>query len=200
MVAETTPSDQFEVHPLTPQRWSDLEQLFGPRGATGGCWCMFWRLKRSDYELMKGEGNRAMLKGLTDSGQVPGLIGYVDGEPASWVALGPREEFDTLERSRVLKRVDEQAVWSVVCFFVSKQHRRSGLTLKLLQAAADYAREQGAQLLEAYPVEPQKENMPPVFAYTGFVNTFKQAGFEEITRRSETRPIMRLDLTRKEDS
>jgi GNAT superfamily N-acetyltransferase len=194
MAQETIDLEHFEVHPLTSQRWLDLERLFGPRGATGGCWCMFWRLKRSEYELMKGEGNRALLRGLTNSGQVPGLIGYVNGEPAGWVALGPREDFDTLERSRILKRVDEHPVWSVVCFFVGKLYRRSGLTLKLLKAAAEYARSQGASILEAYPVEPQKDNMPPVFAYTGFVNTFKQAGFEEVERRSETRPIMRLNL------
>jgi hypothetical protein len=29
--------------------WIDLEKLFGAHGACGGCWCMWWRLKRSVF-------------------------------------------------------------------------------------------------------------------------------------------------------
>ena len=47
------------IHPLTPQRWADLERLFGANGACGGCWCMWWRLKRPEFDAGKGEGNRA---------------------------------------------------------------------------------------------------------------------------------------------
>ena len=51
----------LDFKPLTVALWSDLEELFGPRGACGGCWCMFWRLKRSEFEKQKGEGNKYML-------------------------------------------------------------------------------------------------------------------------------------------
>ncbi len=185
---------ELTFHPLTPERWDDLEALFGRRGACGGCWCMYWRLKRSEFEQHKGEGNRQALKALVEGGQVPGLLAYADSQPVGWVSLGRREEFPTLGRSRVLKVVDEQPLWSVVCFYVAKGYRRRGITLELLKAALAYARQQGARLVEGYPVEPRQGRLPDPFVYTGLVSTFRQAGFEEVIRRSPTRPIMRRFL------
>ncbi len=180
--------------PLTPERWTDFEDLFGPRGACGGCWCMYWRLKRSDFEAQKGEPNRLSFKAGVDLGLAPGLLAY-DGEQAvGWVALAPRSEYTALERSRILKPVDDQPVWSVVCFFVRKGYRRKGITVRLLRAAAEFARQSGARILEGYPEEPKKDKVPDVFAYTGISSAFLKAGFIEVARRSETRPIMRIVL------
>jgi GNAT superfamily N-acetyltransferase len=181
----------LEFHPVTPDRWSDLETLFGPRGACGGCWCTYWRMSRSEFNLLKGEGNRQLLMSIVDSGEVPGLLAYHAGKPVGWVSLEPRPAFPALARSRILKPVDEKPVWSVVCFFVAKAYRRKGMTVSLLKAAVEYARQQGAEVVEGYPVEPKQGSVPDPFVYTGLASAFRQAGFEEVLRRSETRPIMR---------
>ena len=184
----------LNVHPLTPSRWADFESLFGARGACGGCWCMWWRLKRKEFEERKGEGNRKAMKDLVDGGVVPGLIAYVGRKPVGWCSVAPRGDYSTLGRSRILKPVDDRPVWSVVCFFVQKNYRRRGLTVRLLEEAARFAKEQGALTLEGYPVEPKKAETPSVFAYTGLASAFRSAGFTEVARRSETRPVMRLEL------
>ncbi len=189
------PSLDLAFRPVTPERWSDLETLFGPRGACGGCWCMYWRLRRSEFEQFKGEGNRQFLKSIVDSGEVPGLLAYHDGKPVGWVSVGPRPAFSALERSRILKPVDEQPVWSVVCFFVARAYRRKGVTIALLKAAVEYAHQRGAAILEGYPVEPKDAKAPDPFVYTGLASAFLQAGFQEVLRRSETRPIMRYAFT-----
>jgi len=191
VTSKTASLPALEFHPLTPERWKDLEALFGERGACGGCWCMWWRLKRSQFEKQKGEGNRRALKKIVDSGEVPGLLAYAGGQPVAWCSVAPRETYSVLERSRTLKRIDDQPVWSVVCFFVAKPFRGKGVTVKLLRAAVEYVKEQGARIIEGYPVEPKKTRMPDAFAYTGLVSTFRKAGFIEVLRRSETRPIMR---------
>ena len=191
MSSQTEPLPPLDFHPLTPERWQDLEILFGPRGACGGCWCMWWRLKRSQYEKQKGPGNRRALKKIVDSGEIPGLLAYADGQPIAWCSVGPREAYSTLERSRILKRVDDKPVWSVVCFVVAKSFRHKGVSTALLKAAVEYASKKGAKIVEGYPVEPKKASMPDVFAYYGFASTFRKAGFVEVARRSETRPIMR---------
>jgi GNAT superfamily N-acetyltransferase len=180
--------------PLTPERWSDFEKLFGPRGATGGCWRMYWRLTRTQFEEQHGELNRLNMKTLVDAGNIPGLLAYSGAEPVGWCSIAPREEFSVLARSRILKPVDDQLVWSVVCFFISRNHRRKGLTVQLLKAAVDFARSKGARIVEGYPVDPKAGTSPDVFVYTGLFSAFKQAGFDEVLRRSETRPIMRLNL------
>jgi GNAT superfamily N-acetyltransferase len=155
---------------------------------------MFWRLPRAEFEQRTGDSNRLALKAIVDSGDVPGLLAYSGGKPVGWVSLAPRPSFPVLGRSRILKPVDDRPVWSVVCFFTAKAYRRQGVTVRLLQAAADYALQHGAKILEGYPVEPRQDKAPDPFVYTGLASAFRQAGFEEVLRRSETRPIMRRVL------
>ncbi len=187
--SSTLPSLTFS--PLTPECWDDFEALFGPRGALGGCWCMWWRLKRSEWEAKRGEGNRAAMKALVESGHVPGLLAYAEGEAVGWVSVAPREDFGVLQRSPVLKPVDDQPVWSIVCFFVRKDYRGRGLTRQLIEAAVAYARSQGARIVEGYPIEPRAEEIPTIYAYTGFFSTFVETGFVEVARRSASKPIVR---------
>jgi GNAT superfamily N-acetyltransferase len=184
----------LEYHPLTIERWADFELLFGKSGACGGCWCMWWRLKRSEFNQQKGDGNKSAMKILVDSGKIPGLIAYQGNVPIGWCSVGPREEFSALERSRILKTVDSQSVWSIVCFFVNKKFRNQGLTIDLINAAKEFVWQNGGKILEGYPVEPRTGKTADVFAYTGLASAFLKTGFVEVARRSETRPIMRYYL------
>jgi GNAT superfamily N-acetyltransferase len=194
MAGRSAPELKLRFHALTPQRWHDLETLFGERGACGGCWCMWWTLKRAAFVAGKGDKNRKALKKRVESGAIPGLIAYAGREPVGWCALEPREDYPRLENSRILKPVDDQPVWSVVCFFVAKPYRRRGVTGMLLRAAVDFARKKGARILEGYPVDSPSGRMPDPFVYTGLASTFRAAGFEEAARRSKTRPIMRFQI------
>jgi GNAT superfamily N-acetyltransferase len=189
-----TSAEEPVFHPLTADRWGDLERLFGERGACGGCWCMFWRRPRRVFAAQKGAGNRRAFRRLVASGPPPGILAYVGSDPAGWCALAPREAYSSLARSRVLAPVDDRPVWSVTCFFVARPHRRSGLSVSLLRAAVDHARRRGARIVEGYPVEPKKGAMPDAFAWTGLASAFRAAGFHEALRRSASRPIMRRRL------
>jgi GNAT superfamily N-acetyltransferase len=182
------------VRPVTPGRWDDLVELFGPRGACAGCWCMYFRLRRGEFERRQGASNRRALRRLVMAGRTPGLIAYIDGAPAGWVSLAPREEYVLLSRSRILQPVDDHPVWSVVCFFIARGHRRRGVTVALLRQAVSFARRRGARWLEGYPVDPGQGSVPDTFAYYGLASAFRRAGFREVARRSPTRPIMRLKL------
>jgi GNAT superfamily N-acetyltransferase len=155
---------------------------------------MYWRLTRKEFEVTKGEGNKFALKELVLAGSSTGVIAYRSDEPIGWCSVAPREDFSTLGRSRILKPVDEQQVWSIVCLFVARKHRRQGVSRALVEGAVGHCREHGVRIVEAYPVDPRKPSIPDVFAYTGLLATFQQCGFEEVARRSETRPIMRLRI------
>jgi len=139
----------------------------------------------------RGEENKKALRNIVDSGSIPGIVAYLKGQPIGWCAIAPREAYLSLERSRLLKRVDDKPVWSVVCFFVAKLFRHKGLTARLLEAAVDYVRNNNGVILEGYPVESKSGKMPDPFAYTGISSAFRKAGFCEVLRRSENRPIMR---------
>ena len=182
------------VKPLTIETWKDFLQLFGEQGACGGCWCMWWRLPNAQFEQQKGLTNRQALRRLVDAGTVPGLLAFAGSRAVGWCSVAPRDEFTRLERSRILKPVDNTPVWSVVCFFVDKEYRQRGVSQRLLEAAKRWVRSQGGKVLEGYPVEPTKDRVPPLFVFTGLAAAFTSAGFEECARRSPTRPIMRCRL------
>jgi len=157
---------------------------------------MAWRRSKAEWERGKGAGNRAALQRLVRKGPPPGILGYAEGEPVAWCAVAPREAYAQLERSRVLKRVDAEPVWSVSCLFVARGWRRRGVSVAMLRAAGVFAASHGARIVEGYPVEPTTGRMPDVFAWTGTAAAFRAAGYEEVTRRSATRPIMRKSALR----
>ncbi len=184
-------SAKLTIRPLTPGRWDDLKDLFGARGACGGCWCMWWRLKRREFEERQGDGNRRAMKELVEAGNVPGILGYRDGKPVAWCSVAPREDFGALERSRVLKRLDEEPVWSIVCFFVARGHRGRGALRSLIRAAVDHVRRQGGTVLEAYPSVPRSGRLPPISSFMGLPEVFAEAGFVECARPSASKRILR---------
>lgn len=180
---------------LTADRFGDFEQLLGPKGGYGGCWCMLWRLGKKDFDETRGDGTRGRMEALVEAGPPPGVLAY-DGEtPVGWASVAPREVFVRLASSRVLKPIDDRPVWSVSCLYIARSHRRRGVSVRLLRAAVELARIHGAQCVEGYPVAPQKTSYPVSYAWTGFRELFVRAGFQEVARGSPTRPIMRFELT-----
>ena len=185
---------QYQFYSLTKERWNDFTELFGEKGGCAGCWCMYWRVRRKLYEQNKGDGNKRAIKKIITSGTIPGILAYKNSNPVGWCSVAPRDDFRVLENSRVLKRIDEKPVWSVVCFFIKKEFRGNGVSINLLEAAKKYVKDKGGKIIEGYPIEPKQAKFPEAFAWVGLASAFRKAGFKEIARRSETRPIMRFIL------
>lgn len=179
------------AQPLTPDRWQDFETLFGVKGAYAGCWCMYWRISRKRFEAQQGEGNRRAMRALVDSGQVPGILAYEGDRAVGWCSVAPREDFASLNRSPVLKSIDDEPVWSIVCFFIARDWRGQGLSAALIQAAVDYVRQQGGRTIEAYPYVPRSDKVPPVSNFMGFPGLFDRLGFVEVARPSAAKRIYR---------
>ena len=200
-MAKATAPAAISVKPLTPARWTDFEAVFGAKGCSiaRGCWCMCYRRSGAATPVPKGmtraAANRAAFKALVDGGTFTGLIGYRGREPAGWISFGPRNDFAKLARSPVMKPVDDEPVWSIICFVVPTPHRGQGVARALLDAAVDYARRKKVRLLEAYPVDKPKRSKDE-FMWFGAASMFDHAGFGEVARRRPTRPVMRLALAK----
>jgi GNAT superfamily N-acetyltransferase len=179
--------------PATTERWPDLQQVFGPNGAFAGCWCIWPRLRSKDFQNARAADNKARLKALVDAPHPPGIIAYLDGEPVGWCAVDRRQNFAMLEHSRVYKRLDDEPVWTIICFVIRKGYRRRGVMAALLQGAIEHVRAHGGRIIEAYPIEPEGD-LKSYQGYTGIVSTFRKAGFEEAARLSNGRPVMRYYL------
>lgn len=183
----------IEVKPLTAGRWDDFVELFGPdRGAAGGCWCMFWRQSKPEWKARTNEGNRRKLRRLVRPRRAPpGLIAYREGKPVGWTSVAPRDEFPRLNASKTLAPFDAKPVWAIVCFYIRRGHRKSGVASALLAAAVDEAAKRGARIVEGYPVDGTTESGD---AWTGVPSMFQRAGFREVERRHPSRPIVRKTI------
>jgi GNAT superfamily N-acetyltransferase len=184
--------------PLTPDRWSDLEDLFGPeRGANSGCWCMWPRLPRTQWKAMTRDERKKDFRSLVKRGPPPGLIAYEDGLAIGWCAVGPRASVMAFDSSRISKPVDEAAdrdrTYAITCFYIRAGHRRKGLMTSLAEAAVAFASKQAAQAVEVCAIDTPRKLMWGE-GFVGLAAVFRKLKFREIARRTPTRPLMRLDL------
>ena len=189
------------VEPLTTERFEDLGKLFTQGGDPKWCWCMYFRKRGLSWSNSTAKQNREGLRELATGDIPPGLVAYRDGEAVGWIGMGPRETYERLEASKVLARVDDKPVWSIVCFVVGAKSRGQGVARALLDGAISYARKRGAQTLEAYPVATSRGKVTATSAFHGTQSMFEKAGFQLVDIRqwnksSPERPIMRLALTR----
>jgi predicted GNAT family acetyltransferase len=190
------------VEPLTPEMWPDFERLFGKQGACMGCWCMYWRLPRKQYDTARGADAKRLFKKRVKEGPPPGVVAFIGDEAVGWLQIGPRADapqWNTPRRlSAPLKAEDAEndAVWGATCFFVKSSARRQGVTDALLKGGIAFARENGARVIEACPMDTQGRS-DPISLYVGRASVFERAGFKEVMRRKETRPLMRLMLRKR---
>jgi hypothetical protein len=185
------------LRPLTPDRWDDLVDLFGPeRGANSGCWCMWWRMPRNEWRLAPRDEKRDRFHALVDAGPPPGVLAYEGETAVGWCAIGPRKTLPQMNRSRVAAPLDKvEGVWAVSCFYIRTGHRGQKLMRKLLDGAVAFARKAGAGTVEACPLDTERKLIWGE-GYVGIASVFRDSGFEEVARRSPTRPLMRKRLRR----
>jgi GNAT superfamily N-acetyltransferase len=183
-------TEELSFHPVTPDRLEDLARFSATHGKFGYCSCMRWRLRSSEFQRSTKETRAATLTGLVSEATPVGVLAYLRSEPVGWCSVAPRETYGALERSRTLQRIDDEPVWSVVCFFVDRRVRRRRVTVALLNAAVDYAVSSGARIVEGYPVEPGH-----TYGYMGSPRTFLEAGFRDVTPPGRARQVMRYQAS-----
>jgi GNAT superfamily N-acetyltransferase len=156
---------------------------------------MLWRLPGGQFAQGRGAGNRDRQRKAVLQGPAPGLLAYRDGRPVGWCALAPRTAYSRIMRSPMVKGDrDEPGVWSVPCFYVARDSRRTGVASALIEAAVRYAADHGARALEGYPVPAEGGRVVAPDAFTGTVGLFASAGFREQPSGTRRRRVMRRDL------
>lgn len=191
----------IEVHPATDDRFDDVALILAPKNPDApACWCLSYRISNQEQRALTGRERPARLRRYAEEGQPPGVIAYVDDEPAGWCSVGPRSSHHRLMHSRTIPTVDDVPVWSVICMVIRPAFRRQGLARHLLHGAIDYARAQGAPALEAYPIDPEGGRISSAFAYVGTTELFESVGFERVIATDSksgrmTRWLMRRSLT-----
>ena len=183
-MTQTESSVLLHFREVDGETWADLERLFEGRGGPKSCWCMVWRASAAESKDTSGKARKAALKSRVDHQTPIGLLGYQGQEPVAWCSIAPRPTY------RHLGGIEDEAqenVWAIACFYVIRRLRKLGITRQLIEAAVLQAKQNGATIVEAYPVEPDS----PSYRFMGFVESFKAAGFEEVGRAGSRRHIFR---------
>ena len=174
-------------HEVDRGRFNDLVTLFESRGGPKNCWCMVWRANSVEARRTGGASRKAAFTRRVRQGVPVGILGYVDAKPIAWCSIAPRSTYRNL--GGAAEKTGE-TVWSLVCFFVTREYRGQGMATRLMRAAIDHARQRGATVIEAYPVHPDS----PSYRFMGFVPAFERAGFVEVGRAGRRRHVMQLKL------
>jgi GNAT superfamily N-acetyltransferase len=190
-------SDAIRVLPATADRFDDVSSVLAPKNPDApACWCLSYRIPNEEFHELSGPERPARLRRYAEEGRAPGVIAYVDEEVAGWCSVAPRASHHRLTRSRTIPHVDDVPVWSVICIVIRPQFRRQGLSRHLLAGAIEYARDQGAPMLEAYPIDAQGARIGSAFAYVGTTDLFASAGFERVVETGSKSGGMRRWLMR----
>lgn len=189
---------KVKLERLAPERWPDVERLFGEKGACAGCWCMFWRLERGErMEDVKGGEAKRRFKALVLAGKADGLLAYDEAtkEPVGWLTFGPRRSFPKLDRAPSLACDDAGEVHALPCFFIRPGFRNQGVGSALLRAALKHLKADGARVAEGYPLQGKPgQTLAAAFAWTGTVPLFEKAGFRAVAPRPTGKQRMRKRL------
>lgn len=188
----------IEILPATGDRFDDAETALDS-GDGPECQCQWWLLPNGPWKEASVEQRTELFRAELDGPRPPGLIAYVDGEPAGWVRVGPRVAQPRLLRTRdvtssTAEPFDADDVWAVSCFVVRTQHRGRGLAAKLLDAAISTAREAGARVVEGYPLDPKAAKRSSNQLFRGTVSVFEDAGFTVVDRPKPDRALVSLTL------
>jgi GNAT superfamily N-acetyltransferase len=207
-MADTPPitDEQVTIVPANEASWEDLRAVFGTADA-GHCQCQRFKVIGWIWRDSTYDGRTASLRAQSacdtpDAPSTSGLVAYVDGVPAGWVAVEPRVAYPKLRTTPVPwkgrdENKDDDEIWAVTCFVVRKGFRRRGLTYHLARAAVDFARVRGARALEAYAmITPPGKPITWGENHVGAPQVFEEAGLVEVTHPTPRRKVMRIDFQR----
>jgi GNAT superfamily N-acetyltransferase len=183
-MTDSSDLDRLVFHDVDQSRWPDFERLFESRGGPKACWCMVWRASPPEAKRTDGASRKAAMARRVSAGVPVGLLGYIGEEPVAWCSVAPRSTC----RRVVDDDSSDDGIWSMVCFFVVRRLRGRGITQRIIKAAVEHARSNGATIVEAYPVDPDS----PSYRFMGFVPLFEKAGFCEVGRAGMRRHVMQL--------
>ena len=173
-------AEEWQTHPVTPDRFEDFADVVNKNRRATHCWCLSHRRQAKEIEELGGTGTGARERAMRSLGErepPPGVVTYLDGEPVGWCNIGPRSEITRLAKSALMRPVDDLPVWSIVCVVVRSGFRRRGVTEHLIEGAVAYAAANGAPAVEAHPVDPGDERMDLTMAFVGTRGMFEKAGF-----------------------
>jgi GNAT superfamily N-acetyltransferase len=196
---------EISVVPANQAACDDLQAVFGSRGSAAICQCQRYKLApREAFKSFPPEERALRLRAQTSCGlpgatSTSGLVAYLEGEPVGWCAVEPRPAYQGLLRvyrvpweGRAEDKNDE-SVWAVTCVFTRAGFRHRGVSYALARAAVDFARERGAQALEAYPMLTQPgEEITWGELHMGTRSIFAAAGFTEVGHPTARRVVMRI--------
>lgn len=190
----------WQTHPVTPDRFEDFADVINPNRRETHCWCLSHRLRAPEIEE-RGHGSREQaMRSLCEEHYPPGVITYSDDVPVGWCNIGPRADIPRLAGSKLIRPVDDVPVWSIICVVVRGGHRKKGVSAHLIEGAVQYAADNGAPAVEAYPVDPPGR-MDTTMAFVGTRAMFERVGFRIIGQTDAKasklpRLVMRREIER----
>lgn len=124
------------IKPLTPETypaWLALAQKHN--GVWGGCWCSYFH-GDTDATVKADYDGPTFKKRLVDEGVAKAALVFDGGAAIAWCEYGSPDDLPNIyHRKQYDAGETRPAPWRITCFFVDRDHRRSGVAREALDGA-----------------------------------------------------------------
>lgn len=182
----------ISVRRLTPEIIEDWLSYFDHDAFTDnadwcGCYCMCYhwtkelqKIKPWNCDEDCAEFNREQAIRLINEGRMQGYVAYDQEKVIGWCNANDKNAYDNVNFNFKDEVPDHgEKIKSVVCFSIAPAYRGRGIAGKLLGAVCDHAKNEGYEIVEAYPFTHDENH-----AYHGPTSMYEKAGFA---------PCMKMD-------
>jgi len=161
-------------------------------GVWGGCYCTYFHADTTD--TVKTDHDRPTFKRrLVAEGVAHAALVLVGVDAIAWCQYGsPAELPGIYHRKQYDAGEARPAPWRITCFFVDRDHRRSGVAREALDGALELIAAAGGGEVVSFPNElPPGKRTSSSFLHNGTRTMFEKAGFEFERHLGKNKTVMR---------
>jgi GNAT superfamily N-acetyltransferase len=182
----------FETRALDPTTWPAYAELMERHhGVWSGCWCMGFH-----EEGPKHRDNRERKEQRVRDARAHAALVFDQDRCVGWAQFGSPDELPRIKHKReYTETLTTLPDWRITCFFVDRDHRRSGVAYEALEGALTLIAEAGGGEVVSFPneLEPGKRTSSS-FLHNGTRAMFERAGFTLERHIGKSKTVMRKTI------
>ena len=196
--SDDTGATRHVIKPLTPETfpaWLALADKHN--GVWGGCYCSYFHgdtehTAKADFDNNRG----AYKKRLVEEGVAHAALVFDGDQAIAWCEYGTPAELPGIYHRKEYDAGEQNpAPWRITCFFVDRDHRRSGVAREALDGALDLIAKAGGGEVVSFPNVPvEGKKTSASLLHNGTRRMFEKAGFTFERDLGKRKTVMRITV------
>ena len=185
--------DAHMIKPLSAETypaWLALAEKHN--GVWGGCYCSYFH-GDTEETIKRDYDGPTFKQRLVHEGVAHAALVFDGDDAIAWCQFGSPEELPNIyHRKQYDAGEPNPGPWRITCFFVDRDHRRSGVAYEALEGALQLIASAGGGEVVSFPNElPEGKRTSSSFLHNGTRAMFEKAGFTFERHIGKSKTVMR---------